>query len=104
MQSFRLPRCFSLRWYHSLGLITVNCFGDSAVSEKSHLYGIFCVRIVSFSHTYNVSSISIVESDWLFVPNSGSPPSLYFNATKLGAWSSTVDYIEVCQFETVFLV
>lgn len=46
-------------------------------------------------------SISTVESDWLFVPNSGAPPSLYFNATKLGAWSSTVDYIEVCQFETM---
>ena len=42
-----------------------------------------------------------MESDWLFVPNSGAPPSLYFNATKLGAWSSTVDYIEVCQFETL---
>ena len=39
-----------------------------------------------------------MESEWLFVPDSGSPPSLYFNATKLGAWSSTVDYIEVCQF------
>ncbi|XP_020620781.1 epithelial cell-transforming sequence 2 oncogene-like [Orbicella faveolata] len=41
-------------------------------------------------------SFARVESDWLFVPNSGSPPSLYFNATKLGAWSSTVDYIEEC--------
>jgi len=41
-------------------------------------------------------SYARVESEWLFVPDSGSPPSLYFNATKLGAWSSTVDYIEDC--------
>ena len=36
-----------------------------------------------------------VESEWLFVPNSITPPALYFNMTKLGAWSNTVDYIEV---------
>ena len=36
-----------------------------------------------------------VESEWLFVPNSVAPPALYFNMTKLGAWSGTVDYIEV---------
>jgi len=34
------------------------------------------------------------ESEWLFVPNSVTPPALYFNMTKLGAWSNTVDYIE----------
>lgn len=38
-----------------------------------------------------------VESEWLFVPNSITPPALYFNMTKLGAWSNTVDYIEVRQ-------
>lgn len=41
-------------------------------------------------------SFARVESEWLFVPNSGSPPSLYFNATKFGSWSNTVDYIEEC--------
>ncbi|KAJ7394357.1 epithelial cell transforming sequence 2 oncoprotein-like [Desmophyllum pertusum] len=41
-------------------------------------------------------SFARVESEWLFVPDSGTPPSLYFNETKLGAWSSTVDYIEEC--------
>ena len=39
-----------------------------------------------------------VESEWLFVPDSITPPALYFNMTKLGAWSQTVDYIEVWTF------
>lgn len=39
-------------------------------------------------------SFARVESEWLFVPNSVAPPALYFNMTKLGAWSGTVDYIE----------
>ncbi|KAK2570590.1 Epithelial cell-transforming sequence 2 oncogene-like [Acropora cervicornis] len=37
-----------------------------------------------------------VESEWLFVLNGITPPALYFNMTKLGAWSETVDYIEEC--------
>ncbi|XP_073236115.1 epithelial cell-transforming sequence 2 oncogene-like [Porites lutea] len=41
-------------------------------------------------------SFARVESEWLFVPNSITPPALYFNMTKLGAWSNTVDYIEEC--------
>lgn len=41
-------------------------------------------------------SFSTVESEWLFVPNGVTPPALYFNMTKLGAWSETVDYIEEC--------
>ena len=39
---------------------------------------------------------SAVESEWLYVPNGVTPPALYFNITKMGAWSSSVDYIEVC--------
>lgn len=55
------------------------------------------VRLLSVV-IFIIFNLSTVESEWLFVPDSGSPPSLYFNSTKLGAWSSTVDYIEVCQF------
>ncbi|XP_066028744.1 epithelial cell-transforming sequence 2 oncogene-like isoform X2 [Pocillopora verrucosa] len=46
--------------------------------------------------TRMTGSFARVESEWLFVPNSSSPPSLYFNATKFGSWSNTVDYIEEC--------